>query len=274
MSRRFTDTNKWDDPWFCDLDAKSKLMWQYILDKCSIAGVWKINFKLLKFFCDSDKPESEIRETFTGRFFEFDDKWFIPKFLKYQYPRGLNSEKPAIIGVRNEILDYDKKLLEIIRQSLGNDYLIIKDKDKDKDKDKEKEKREEGVGEEKKDSPPTKKKCLFRNSGIGVENISEAFEKTEDVNNADAEFYYNSILDWSDSDSNMKTDWIATARNFARKDLGEGKLRTIDANIKKAKEIGVTVEVYTAMYKQWSTSPELRTKIKFEDYVKEFQGKH
>lgn len=149
MSKRFTDTEKWDDPWFCELDNDSKLMWFYICDKCNCAGIWKVNFKLMKMHCNTNKTDQEIKEIFKDRYFEFGDKWFIPKFLKFQYPKGLNSEKPAIVGVRSEILSFNSSLLLIIKQSLGNDYLIIKDKDKDKDKDKEQDKEKRGGAGEK-----------------------------------------------------------------------------------------------------------------------------
>lgn len=134
MPRRFTDTEKWDDPWFCELDNEAKLIWFYLIDRCDHAGVWKINFKHLKYHCGTEKAEDEIRKIFDSRFYEFDDKWFFPKFLKYQYPKGLQSNKPAIIGVINALSFYN--LSEIIKQLLPNDYIIIKDKDKDKVKDK------------------------------------------------------------------------------------------------------------------------------------------
>lgn len=131
MPKRYTDTDKWEDPWFSELDNDSKIIWFYLLDRCNHAGIWKINFKHLKYFCNTDKTEDEIREVFAGRFYEFDDKWFFPKFLKFQYPKGLHSNKPAIISVRNCLLSYN--LSEIINQLLPNNYDIVKDIYKDKD---------------------------------------------------------------------------------------------------------------------------------------------
>ncbi len=142
MPKRFTCTEKWEDNWFSDLDSDMKLAWIYILDRCDHAGIWKRNFKNLRFHCDSEKSDQEILAVFEGRFVEINnDKWLIPKFLKFQYPNGLNSNKPAIVGVRKRIIE--EGLLEIINQQLSNDYLIISNdkviiKDKDKDMVKEK----------------------------------------------------------------------------------------------------------------------------------------
>jgi hypothetical protein len=127
MSKRFTDTDKWDDPWFDELENDEKLMWLYLCDKCSIAGIWKVNFKKMRYHCNTEKTNDEICELFKERFIEFSPgKWFIPKFLLFQYPIGLNSQKPAVIAVRNEIFKFN--LTSIITKSFPNDYLIIKDK--------------------------------------------------------------------------------------------------------------------------------------------------
>ena len=71
------------------------------------------------------------------------------------------------------------------------------------------------------------KKCLMKNSGLTVKDVSEAFKKANDIAFAESQYYYNAALDWSDSGSNMRTDWIATIRGFARRDLKDGKLRMV-----------------------------------------------
>ena len=43
MAKRFTATEKWDDPFFCNLEAKYKLAWIYLLDKCDNAGIYFIH---------------------------------------------------------------------------------------------------------------------------------------------------------------------------------------------------------------------------------------
>jgi hypothetical protein len=171
--KRFTDCEKWQDEWFSELKPEYKLAWLYILDTCTNAGRWKKNFKALNFFCGINITEQEFKKVFKDRIIEQDGYFFIPKFLKFQYPNGLNSEKKAIKSVVNELKEYN--LLEIVNQMFGDEFIMIdnqknikkqrknnkslidkglisnqsvidkvsiqeKEKDKDKEKEKEKEK--------------------------------------------------------------------------------------------------------------------------------------
>lgn len=141
MPKRFTDTEKWKDEWYLSLTNDNRIVWQYLLDNCSTAGVLKKNYKLLNFCCNTNLTEKELLEIFAERVFIYEKFIFIPKFIKFQYPKGIKSDKPIIVGVRNELLD--KQLIdsnfEIINQSLTNDRPIIMDKEKEKRKEKEKE---------------------------------------------------------------------------------------------------------------------------------------
>lgn len=131
MPKRFTDTEKWRDEWWASLPNDYRMIWLYLVDSCSIAGLWKKDFRGLNFNCNSSISQESFLETFGSRVVDCGNFFFIPKFLLFQYPKGLNSDKPAIVSVRKEVLL--NNLLPIIQQSLGNDYLIVKDKDKDTD---------------------------------------------------------------------------------------------------------------------------------------------
>lgn len=87
--KRFTDTEKWDDPWFQDLPSKYQKFWIYICDKCDRAGIWKVNKPLADFqLRENIEIEEAIflfnqgknRVRFLG-----EGKWFIEGFIQFQY---------------------------------------------------------------------------------------------------------------------------------------------------------------------------------------------
>ncbi len=137
MAKRFTDTEKWQDEWWGSLPNDYRMIWLYLVDRCSIAGIWKKDFRGLNFNCNSNVTEEDFKKVFNGRLIDKGTFFFIPKFLLFQYPTGLNSDKPAIVSVRDQI--YLNNLYQTIQESLPNGFLTIKDKDKDKVKGKVKE---------------------------------------------------------------------------------------------------------------------------------------
>ena len=129
MAKRFTATEKWIDPWFCGLSKDNKLFWIYLLDSCDHAGIWQVNWPLVKFYMGDYIFDKDI---FNGRIVELtSEKWFIPKFITFQYGE-LNPENRAHLSVIN-ILKKEGAYKGLIRGFQG---ATIKDKDKDKDNEK------------------------------------------------------------------------------------------------------------------------------------------
>lgn len=89
MAKRFTDTEKWGDPWFRNLLPEYQRFWIYLLDRCDTAGVWEVDFEVVEFFLKQKYSEKEIINLLKGRIVIFDNqkKWFIPKFISFQYGR-------------------------------------------------------------------------------------------------------------------------------------------------------------------------------------------
>ena len=81
--------------------------------------------------------------------------------------------------------------------------------------------REDKIREDKKYN----KKCLMKNSGLTLEQVSLDFLERDDLKNANAKYYYQAAMDWSDSKGEMRKDWMATVRSFARRDLADNKLK-------------------------------------------------
>jgi len=86
MAKRFTDTGLYEKAWFQELPNQYKLFWEYITKKCDNAGFWSINFGMVGYILSGLKfTEGEILKVFNGRIVKIDDdKFFIPKFIKFQ----------------------------------------------------------------------------------------------------------------------------------------------------------------------------------------------
>ncbi len=85
MSKRFTETTKWDDPWYHDLPPEAKLLWQWLTDKCDQSGVVDVSFSIASFQIGM-KVEASTLEALGGRIAKLPSgKWRIVKFLEFQY---------------------------------------------------------------------------------------------------------------------------------------------------------------------------------------------
>jgi hypothetical protein len=139
MPKRFTATEKWDDPYFCELSPTGKLVWIYLLDKCDNAGIYDVNIKNLNFAIEADYTLEQILDLVGERIkiLNGGSKWFIPKFIEFQYGE-LNDEcyphRPVIAKLEKYGLLKNKGI-----NSHSNIPSGVLDKEKDKDKDKEKD---------------------------------------------------------------------------------------------------------------------------------------
>lgn len=149
MAKRYTDSEKWDDPWFIELPAKYKFLWLFILDKCDHAGIYKFSKRAAEFNIEQEINIEEIRALFADRIHIIDtEKWFIPKFIKFQYGK-LNPKNQVHESVIRHL--QDAGILSLVSdlildspsqapaQPLTRGLQGDKDKDKDKDGDKDKD---------------------------------------------------------------------------------------------------------------------------------------
>jgi hypothetical protein len=104
MKKRLTDADKWEDEWFAELPPKYKLFWQYILDRCDIAGVWKVNFRLANFQTSEHFQRAETLAAFDGRIKDIGkDRWWVKGFVSFQYPTL--SDKSAVHRRVMQVID-------------------------------------------------------------------------------------------------------------------------------------------------------------------------
>lgn len=99
MAKRFRDTGVWKKKWIRELDPEMKLFWFYILDNSDHAGIWDVDIDLASFQVGIKLDEARILKVFNRKIFPLKDgKWFIPKFIEYQYGE-LNESNRAHLSV-------------------------------------------------------------------------------------------------------------------------------------------------------------------------------
>lgn len=131
-----TDTDKWKKPFLRGLDAPCKLLWFYICDDCDHAGIWHVDLQVAEIRTGEKLEEANTIKMLGEKIVVFDDgkKWFIPSFIEFQYPNGLNSGNKvhdSVIQILNKydlIDDQNKPLLSPLQRAK------YKDKDIDTDK--------------------------------------------------------------------------------------------------------------------------------------------
>jgi len=108
MPKRFTDTEKWKKGFIRNLPTKYKLLWLYILDDCNHAGLWDVDLEVAEIRIGAKINTKEAIKYYSKNIKIFDNgnKWFIPKFIEFQYGQ-LNENVNAHKSVIRLIEKYD-----------------------------------------------------------------------------------------------------------------------------------------------------------------------
>lgn len=132
MAKRLTDTDKWKKPFLRGLDAPCKLLWFYICDDCDHAGIWNVDMEVAQIRTGEKIDQDHAIEMLGGKITVFDDgkKWFVPSFIEFQYPGGLNPGNKVHDSVIQILNKYN--LFEGLDEGYPSPFQGSKDKDKDK----------------------------------------------------------------------------------------------------------------------------------------------
>lgn len=112
MAKRFTDTEKWKKPFIRGLQGPYKLLWLYICDDCDHAGIWQVDMEVASIRIGEPLDFDKALLSFGSKVIPFDNgnKWFIPSFLEFQYPSGLNPDNRAHSSIIHLLEKYNLKI--------------------------------------------------------------------------------------------------------------------------------------------------------------------
>lgn len=92
--KRFTETDKWKDPWFRKLPMVAKTFWQYACDNCDHAGVLEPDWEAMSFYFGVDVDESVLAH-FERQIEHLPcGKLLIVGFVQFQYGKLSQECKP------------------------------------------------------------------------------------------------------------------------------------------------------------------------------------
>lgn len=181
MAKRFTDSDKWKNPWFRTLPSAYRWLWVYMLDNCDAAGVWMTDFQTAGYFIGEDITADMAREIFGDKIVEIDsDKWFIPSFITFQYGQLKSDSRPH----QSVIKILEKYGIDPISLTVSKGYpkgiQTLKDKDKEQVKEKDKDK-ERVIEEIYANLYPLKK-----GKSAGIKKLAKDIKTDEDLGNFEA----------------------------------------------------------------------------------------
>ncbi len=87
MAKRFIDTNMFSDEWVHSLSKDGKLFFIYYITNCDHAGILKLNRSLCEFQTGLKSFDTLIKELGNTLIIIKDNVFFMPRFIKFQYPK-------------------------------------------------------------------------------------------------------------------------------------------------------------------------------------------
>ena len=141
MAKRFIQHELLRNPWLRAASTLEKLLWVGLITECDHAGIWIVDWQMMELMVGGKIDPAAAKEFLNGRFLEVDNgrRWFLPDFIRFQYPQGVSTNNNTMKSVRQILDNYgiDTENLTL-REGLGNPSSTLheglQDKDKDKDR--------------------------------------------------------------------------------------------------------------------------------------------
>ena len=240
MAKRYFDTDIWKKRWFRSLSPRYKSVWWYIISQCDHAGIFEPDVEIMSLFIGEELDEGKILEVFKNRIEYLDNgKWFIPKFIQFQYnaatPEELNQsnrvhksvyDKLQKYGItfrpideatkgHSRVMDGSSKGQGRVKQGSSKGHVRVMHEAKDKDKDKD-------IYQDKDKLIITNnnKKAVFKIPN--EKQVKEYCKERGNSINAKKFIAFYESKGWMIGKNKMK-DWQAAVRSWEQQEIAERK---------------------------------------------------
>lgn len=209
MAKRFTESDKWLDPWFAELDPSFKLAWLYLLDRCDAAGVIDLSARIAASLIGDATDWEAFIDASDGRVTKLEcGKLWLTGFCAYQYgdlKSDYNPHKAAVrsvekyslpVAVDGVLIQPTPKLAASLPQG------CMQPSGMDKGKDQEKVKGGSGGKTRPRFKPPT------------VEEVAAYCDERRNGIDAEAFVAHYDAVNWKRGKGVAITDWKACVRTW------------------------------------------------------------
>lgn len=94
--KRFTETCKWEKPWFQELDPGMKCLWMYICDRTDATGIWEVNLKVASFMIGKKFTLDDLKVFGDRVQLLKPGKLWVVGFIAFQYGRLSKECRPHL----------------------------------------------------------------------------------------------------------------------------------------------------------------------------------
>ena len=227
MPKRFIDTELWGKPWFFELTPTEKLAFIYIMSECDAVGVWTCNFRMAEFTIGSQLDWNKFAGKCNGNIDIISDtKWWLVDYCIFQHG-DLSPEHGEKESKNNAVKGYVKLLRKHnLWQRYVDRYVLIFGASLDPVWG-QLGPQEKGIGNGKgKRNGSNEKSRSDSTHELGVPINTTTYQALlTDYGKVTTDSYIERVIDYCASRGKSYRDYAATARQWMRKDEGEGKLQ-------------------------------------------------
>lgn len=123
MSKRFTDTDIWDEDWYVALPNKYKLLWNYVKDRCDNVGIWRPNKIIAQKLIDEDINLNDFLNLINSEKERIkvlpSGKWFVKYFFIFQYGEKFSPSSPVHKSALKQLVANGIHINEVLNGGAG-----------------------------------------------------------------------------------------------------------------------------------------------------------